>query len=61
MILTMLELLILSIFFSVKFHIAHVYELQGKIKRAKERYELLLREKTSNNTLRADICRQLGL
>ncbi|XP_022914705.2 histone demethylase UTY isoform X1 [Onthophagus taurus] len=45
---------------AIKFHIAHVFELQGKIKRAKERYEALLLDKTINNTLRADIYRQLG-
>lgn len=45
---------------AVKFHIAHLFEVQGKIKGAKERYELLLRDKTINSSLRADIYRQLG-
>ena len=48
-------------YFSVKFHIAHVFELQGKTKGAKERYELLLRDKNISNSLRADIFRQLGI
>lgn len=47
-------------FFAVKFHIAHVFEVQGKVKGAKERYELLLRDKTIDTSLRADIFRQLG-
>ncbi|KAK9746028.1 JmjC domain, hydroxylase [Popillia japonica] len=45
---------------AIKFHVAHVFELQGKIKIAKERYEILLRDKAIANTLRADIYRQLG-
>lgn len=44
----------------VKFHIAHLFEVQGKVKGAKERYELLLRDKNLSNSLRADIYRQLG-
>ncbi|XP_017776460.1 PREDICTED: histone demethylase UTY isoform X4 [Nicrophorus vespilloides] len=44
----------------IKFHIAHLYEVQGKVKLAKEKYELLLREKEISNPLRAEIYRQLG-
>lgn len=44
----------------VKFHIAHLLEVQGKVKGAKDRYEHLLRDKTINQNLRADIFRQLG-
>ncbi|XP_019874953.2 lysine-specific demethylase 6A isoform X2 [Aethina tumida] len=44
----------------IKFHIAHLYEVQGKVKGAKERYELLLRDKTITQSLKADIFRQLG-
>lgn len=47
-------------FVTVKFHIAHLYEVQGKVKGAKERYELLLRDKTITQSLKADIFRQLG-
>lgn len=47
-------------FITVKFHIAHLLEVQGKVKSAKEKYELLLREKNINNVLRSDIFRQLG-
>jgi len=49
-----------SLSFSVKFHIAHLYEVQGKYKTAKESYENLLKEKDLPNHLKADICRQLG-
>lgn len=45
---------------TVKFHIAHLFEVQGKVKGAKERYELLLRDKSIDASLRADIFRQLG-
>lgn len=57
-----LNLAVLSInpFFTVKFHIAHLFEVQGKVKGAKERYELLLRDKSIDASLRADIFRQLG-
>lgn len=44
----------------IRFHIAHLFEVQGKVKIAKEKYELLLREKSLSNPLRADIFRQLG-
>lgn len=54
------NVLTIFVLFSVKFHIAHLFEVQGKIKGAKERYELLLRDKTITNSLRADIFRQLG-
>lgn len=47
-------------FVSVKFHIAHLYEVQGKYKTAKESYENLLKEKDLPSHLKADICRQLG-
>ncbi|XP_050519095.1 lysine-specific demethylase 6A isoform X1 [Diabrotica virgifera virgifera] len=45
---------------TIKFHIAHLFEVQGKVKVAKERYETLLKEKTISQSLRADIFRQLG-
>lgn len=47
-------------FFPVRFHIAHLYEVQGKYKTAKENYEQLLKEKDLPTHLKADICRQLG-
>lgn len=50
----------LMIFVSVKFHIAHLYEVQGKYKVAKDNYEQLLKEKDLPTNLKADICRQLG-
>lgn len=53
-------LLLIFGFFTVKFHIAHLFEVQGKVKGAKERYELLLKDKTIDTSLRADIFRQLG-
>ncbi|PNF25614.1 hypothetical protein B7P43_G03832 [Cryptotermes secundus] len=44
----------------IRFHIAHLYEVQGKYKTAKENYEQLLKEKDLPTHLKADICRQLG-
>ncbi|CAB0012703.1 unnamed protein product [Nesidiocoris tenuis] len=44
----------------IKFHIAHLYEVQGKYKVAKDSYEQLLKEKELPTNLKADICRQLG-
>ncbi|XP_077277140.1 histone demethylase UTY-like isoform X1 [Temnothorax americanus] len=44
----------------IKFHIAHLYEVQGKYRLAKEHYEALLKEKVLPLHLKADICRQLG-
>lgn len=55
-----LELLSKNDDLAVKFHIAHLFEVQGKVKGAKERYELLLRDKSIDASLRADIFRQLG-
>jgi len=48
------------VFVAVKFHIAHLYEVQGKYRLAKEHYEALLKEKVLPLHLKADICRQLG-
>jgi len=48
------------ILFSVSFHIAHLYEVQGKYKLAKDHYEQLLNDSKITIHLRADICRQLG-
>lgn len=48
------------ILFSVSFHIAHLYEVQGKYKLAKDHYEQLLNDSKITVHLRADICRQLG-
>lgn len=44
----------------IKFHIAHLYEVQGKYRLAKEHYEALLKEKVLPLHLKADIYRQLG-
>lgn len=44
----------------VSFHIAHLYEVQGKYKLAKDHYEQLLNDSKITVHLRADICRQLG-
>ncbi|XP_059483249.1 lysine-specific demethylase 6A isoform X2 [Neocloeon triangulifer] len=44
----------------IRFHIAHLYEVQGKYKTAKDHYELLLRDKELPTHLKADVCRQLG-
>ncbi|XP_055635786.1 lysine-specific demethylase 6A isoform X2 [Toxorhynchites rutilus septentrionalis] len=44
----------------IRFHIAHLYEVQNKFKAAKEAYELLLGDKQLTPVLKADICRQLG-
>lgn len=44
----------------VKFHISHVYEIQGKHKLAKESYERLLAEPNISGSLKADVHRQLG-
>lgn len=46
--------------FSVRFHIAHLYEAQNKHKAAKEAYEHLLNEKQLTPQLKSDIYRQLG-
>ncbi|XP_014606210.1 PREDICTED: histone demethylase UTY isoform X4 [Polistes canadensis] len=44
----------------IKFHIAHLYEVQGSYRLAKDHYEALLKEKALPSHLKADICRQLG-
>lgn len=44
----------------VRFHIAHVLEVQGKYKQAKEAYEQLLGVKDISRTVRAETLRQLG-
>lgn len=44
----------------LRFHLAHLYELQGKLKKAKECYEKLLQEKDLPNQISANIHRQLG-
>uniref|UniRef100_A0A182PFA4 JmjC domain-containing protein n=1 Tax=Anopheles epiroticus TaxID=199890 RepID=A0A182PFA4_9DIPT len=44
----------------VRFHIAHLYEVQNKYKSAKEAYERLLASKQLTSSLKADIYRQLG-
>lgn len=46
--------------FTVRFHIAHLYEVQNKFKAAREAYEQLLGDKQLTPALKADICRQLG-
>ncbi len=52
----MLKLLL----FIVKFHIAHLYELQGNFTTAKELYLELLNENNLTPTLRSEVFRQLG-
>ncbi|XP_018569203.1 lysine-specific demethylase 6A isoform X2 [Anoplophora glabripennis] len=44
----------------IKFHIAHLFEVQGRVKIAKDRYEALLKDKTISQPLKAEIFRQLG-
>ncbi|XP_037787961.1 uncharacterized protein LOC119583508 isoform X2 [Penaeus monodon] len=44
----------------IRFHVAHLYELQNKHRAAREAYETLLQEQELPNHLRADIQRQLG-
>ncbi|XP_037958466.1 histone demethylase UTY-like, partial [Teleopsis dalmanni] len=44
----------------IRFHIAHLYEVQNKHKAAKEAYEQLLHDKELTLDLKADIYRQLG-
>lgn len=46
--------------FPVRFHIAHLYEVQSKHKAAKVAYEQLLNEKQLTPQLKADIYRQIG-
>lgn len=46
--------------FTVKYHLAHILELQEKFSAAKDEYELLLNITGLPNNLRADILRQLG-
>lgn len=54
------EFILICILFLVSFHIAHLYEVQGKYKLAKDHYEQLLNDSKITVHLRADICRQLG-
>ncbi|KAH7636362.1 lysine-specific demethylase 6a-like protein [Dermatophagoides farinae] len=44
----------------LKFHIAHLYELEGKIKTARDQYLTILKQKDISPSLRADCLRQLG-
>ncbi|XP_058984217.1 lysine-specific demethylase 6A isoform X1 [Musca domestica] len=46
--------------FTVRFHVAHLYEVQNKYKSAKELYEQLLNEKELTLELKAAVYRQLG-
>ena len=46
--------------FSVRFHIGHVLELQGKYRQAKENYEQLLESPDLANVVKANALRQLG-
>lgn len=50
----------INLFFLVKFHIAHLFEVQGRVKIAKDRYEALLKDKAISQSLKAEIFRQLG-
>ncbi|CAG9760396.1 unnamed protein product [Ceutorhynchus assimilis] len=45
---------------NIKFHIAHLFEIQGKVKLAKEKYETLLKDKSITAPLKSEIFRQLG-
>ncbi|ERL85192.1 hypothetical protein D910_02614 [Dendroctonus ponderosae] len=45
---------------NIRFHIAHLFEIQGKVKIAKEKYETLLKDKTVTASLKSEIFRQLG-
>lgn len=44
----------------LRFHLAHLYEIQGKLKQANDAYEKLLQEKDLPPSLSANIHRQLG-
>ncbi|GAB6020798.1 Lysine-specific demethylase 6A [Chamberlinius hualienensis] len=44
----------------IRFHVGHLYEIQGKYKAAKDVYEQLLEETNLSKNLKADIFRQLG-
>lgn len=44
----------------IGFHIAHIYELQGRIKAAKEAYDRLLTDVSVPAGLRAEVLKQLG-
>lgn len=54
-------LLIFSSFLStVRFHLAHIAELQGNIAQAKLAYEQLLQSVNLSNQIKANAYRQLG-
>lgn len=55
-----LRLLLILFQFLVKFHIAHLYEVQNNYKKAKEGYEQLLADKQLTQQLKADVFRQLA-
>ncbi|XP_013421535.1 lysine-specific demethylase 6A isoform X1 [Lingula anatina] len=55
-----IHLLKMSILEQVRFHIAHLLEIQNKPKQAKEAYEQLLQAEGLPNTVKANIYRQLG-
>lgn len=44
----------------IKFHLAHLYEIQGKHLKAKESYEKLLNDPSTPVSVKADIYKQLG-
>lgn len=46
--------------FEIRFHIAHVFELQGKHNTAKDTYEELLAAPDIPSTVKANTLRQLG-
>ena len=48
------------VIFSVRFHIAHVLELQGKYRAAKEAYEKLIEPADTPAVVKANTLRQLG-
>ena len=46
--------------FDLRFHIAHIFELQKKFKTAKESYDHLLKESDLPSVVKANTLRQLG-
>lgn len=45
----------------LSFHAAHLLEARGLRKAARDAYERLLKEPQLSSTLKADVCRQLGM
>lgn len=47
-------------FFTVNFHVAHLFEIEGKHKLAKELYQKLVQDLSITTALRGEIQKQLG-